>query len=376
MQNKVAVHYAREYLAQTTTWIYGQIKHNTNYKPIVLSNKIMNLDQFPCSDIYSLKSDLQKWHQYGNKIGYFFTGYYPYFRKQAEKHHPDIIHAHFGNIGYKAISLSKKLNVPLITTFYGYDASTLALKKKYQKRFKELFMEGSLFLAEGNYLRKTLIGLGCPEEKAKVFHLGVEVENYPFRKRIINESQPVKLLFAARLIEKKGANYAILAFNEAKKIYPNIKLKMIGEGPEKDTIAALIEKLSLQDEIELHGYTNYQQFIRELTEADIFIQPSVSASDGNTEGGSPVSLIDAQATGIPVLSTYHADIPEVVLHKKTGLLAPERDYITLADNLLTLLENPGLMVEYGIQGRKHIEENYNVKTQGEILSRIYDEVCQ
>lgn len=373
MQDKTSLHYIREYLEQTTTWIYGQIKHNTAYKPVVLAGKTLNLDQFPCSDLYCL-SNLNKLQRTGNNLIHKLTGNYPFFVEQARKHKPDVIHAHFGNIGYKAIPLSKKLGVPLVTTFYGYEASSLAKKKKYQNRFRELFQKGNLFLAEGNYLRNTLIELGCPQEKAKVFHLGVEVENYPFRERTIDESKPIKLLFAARLTEKKGAVYALKAFYEAKKKIPQLKLKMIGNGPDKELVNETISKLSLENDIEMQGYITYKDFIKELIDADIFIQPSVTASDGNTEGGSPVSLIDAQATGIPIISSFHADIPEVVIHKKTGLLAPERDYMTLAENIITLVETPGLMTEYGRQGRAHIEENYNVRKQGILLGQLYDQL--
>lgn len=372
MQDKTVIHYTRDYLDQTTTWIYGQIKFNLDYQPVIFADRVVNLDQFPSPNLYGLTKDLSKWQYKSNKFVHRITGLYPYFLKAAANHSPRLIHAHFGNIGYKALPLSKRLNIPLITTFYGYEASALAKKEKYQKRFKTLFEEGTLVLAEGNHLRNELIRLGCPPEKSKVFHLGVEVENYPFRKRIIEESQPVKILFAASFVEKKGAKYALLAFAEAKKKYPNIRLKLIGNGPEREEVMNLSKTLQLTNDIEWQGYIKYTDFVQEIYKADIFIQPSITASDGNTEGGSPVSLIDAQATGIPVLSTFHADIPEVVIHNKTGLLAPEKDYQTLADNLLKLLENPQLLADYGTAGRFHVEENYNIRKQGKILGEIYD----
>jgi colanic acid/amylovoran biosynthesis glycosyltransferase len=372
MQDKTVIHYTRDYLDQTTTWIYGQIKFNCEYQPVIFADRVKNLEQFPSTNLYGLTKDLSKWQYKKNKLVHRVTGNYPYFLKAAGNHTPRLIHAHFGNIGYKAIPLSKKLNIPLITTFYGYEASALAKKEKYQKRFKILFEKGTLVLAEGNHLRNELIRLGCPPEKSKVFHLGVEVENYPLRKRVVDASQPLRILFAASFVEKKGAKYALLAFAEAKKKYPNIKLKLIGDGPERANVLDLANKLNITNDLEWQGYIKYSDFVNEIYKADIFIQPSITAADGNTEGGSPVSLIDAQATGIPVLSTFHADIPEVVLHNKTGLLAPEKDYQTLGDNLLKLLENPDLLVDYGMAGRLHVEENYNIRKQGKILSEIYD----
>jgi colanic acid/amylovoran biosynthesis glycosyltransferase len=373
MENRAGLHYIQDYLDQTLTWIYGQISHNKEYRHIVAAQKTKNLNQFPLDEIYCLKKDLSKPALLYNNLIYRLFQNYPFFHKIIKQTNARVIHAHFGNVGYKAIGLSQHHKIPLITSFYGHDATTLAKRKKYQKRYKVLFQKGHRFLVEGNNMKKVLMQLGCPENKITVFHLGVEVNNYPFKVRTISAENPVKFLFAATLTEKKGAGYAVKAFAKVLEKHPNAVLRMIGEGPENEMITQLISDLGIEEKIEREGYVPYEVLVKRIYEADIFVQPSVTASDGNTEGGAPVALIDAQATGIPILATFHADIPEVVIHEKTGLLAPERDVDSLAENMLKLIETPGLCEKLGRNGRKHVEENYNIIKQGKLLGHIYDE---
>ncbi|MGR3293018.1 MAG: glycosyltransferase, partial [Candidatus Scalindua sp.] len=108
-----------------------------------------------------------------------------------------------------------------------------------------------------------------------------------------------------------------------------------------------------------------------VMKSHIFLSPSVTAADGDTEGGSPVGITEAQATGMPVVATYHADIPEVVLDGKTGYLSPERDVEALAQNLEKLVSNSERWGEFGYNARRHIEEEYNVRTQIRKLEDIY-----
>ncbi|TAJ15256.1 glycosyltransferase [Marinilabiliaceae bacterium JC017] len=372
MENRVVVHYIQDYLDQTLTWIYGQINHNSQYKHVVVAKKTKNVDQFPLDEVYCLKDQLSGSALLYNRIISSISKNYPFFHKVVKNSKAKVIHAHFGHVGYKAIGLSQQHKIPLITSFYGYDATKLAKKEKYKKRYKILFQKGHRFLVEGNNMKKVLMQLGCPENKVTVFHLGVNVEDYPFRIRTVSPDKPIKFLFAATFTEKKGAQYVIKAFAKVREKHPNAVLKLIGDGPEKELLTDLISSMGIGNAVEREGYVPYETLVDRIYEADVFIQPSVTASDGNTEGGAPVALIDAQATGIPILATFHADIPEVVVHEKTGLLAPERDVDALAENMLKLIETPGLCETLGQNGRKHIEENYNIIKQGKVLGRIYD----
>jgi colanic acid/amylovoran biosynthesis glycosyltransferase len=111
--------------------------------------------------------------------------------------------------------------------------------------------------------------------------------------------------------------------------------------------------------------------IEKLLDCDIFLHPSVTASDGDNEGGAPISVMEASAMGLPVVSTLHADIPEVIVHNKTGLLSEEKHSPEICSDLLELINSEEKRINFGIEGRKHIKENFNLANQVQKLSNIY-----
>jgi len=143
---------------------------------------------------------------------------------------------------------------------------------------------------------------------------------------------------------------------------------------EKKKILNIMQEYSLKDCVTMFGYQPYPVFLKELYRHHIFLHPSIHASNGDTEGGAPVSIIEASASGMPILSTTHCDIPEVVKDRESGYLVPERDIDALTERLEFLVFNPNLWNEMALNGRKHIEKNYDVKKQVQKLEEIYDKV--
>jgi colanic acid/amylovoran biosynthesis glycosyltransferase len=127
--------------------------------------------------------------------------------------------------------------------------------------------------------------------------------------------------------------------------------------------------------VQLLGYQPHQCFLEELDRAHLFLAPSVTAGDGDTEGGAPTVLLEAQAAGLPVLATWHADIPEVVRDGETGFLVPERDSAALAEKLIYLAEHPELWPVLGAAGRRHMETNYNIRCETHKLENVYEELA-
>ena len=310
--------------------------------------------------------------------------FYPYFAFSVIKDKPDLTHAHFGPSGYGFLKLKKIFNIPLVTTFYGYDLSLLPSQHpKWKMKYKKLFREGEIFLVEGNHMKKCLIELGCPEEKIIVQHLGIDLDLIKLVPRKLGEEKEIKILISSSFREKKGIPYAIEAFGRVKQAHPDLKLNLtiIGdsggspaEEAEREKIFGVIQKYNLKDCVNMLGYQPYPVFLRELYRHHIFLHPSVHASDGDTEGGAPVSIIEASASGMPILSTTHCDIPEVVIGGESGYLVPERDTDALAEKLEFLVLNSDLWGNMGLSGREHIEKNYDVKKQVQRLEEIYDEI--
>lgn len=369
---KYVAHILTEYLPHTTNWIYTQLKFSKIYKSYVLTEKLINHDFYAHERIYVSGSIYKILNRIILRLGFLPPNKYLYFSKILKKYKPICIFAHFGWEGYFSLGLKKKLNIPLITRFYGYDIGILPHIPMWRRRYKKLFLNGDLFIAEGVNMRNLLIQLGCDPEKIFIHHLGVDLENIPFKQGDFNP-KIFKILIAATFKEKKGLEYAIEAIAEARKILLDIdiRVRVIGDGPLNQKLRGLSEILGLSDLIEWSGYQDHEQFIDALYQADVFLSPSVTASDGDTEGGAPVAIIEASASGLPVLSTQHADIPEVVINGVSGILVPERDTSSLASAIVFLAHNPEIRYEYGLAGHRHVSKNYDATIQGKKLEMIY-----
>lgn len=386
---KNVIHYkAGSYLPVTENWIFNKIKNLKRYKAIFYCHGTENLDVYPVEKIRSLdlKPKIKVFWIFFNLVWNKIFKFYPLFAFFLLKDKPDLIHAHFGPSGYNFLRLKKIFRLPLITSFYGQDLSMLPQQHpEWKKRYKELFEDGDIFLVEGSHMKQCLINLGCPKEKIIVQHLGVNLDKIRFTPRKLKKNESVKVLIAASFREKKGIPDAIEAFGKVKNNNPdlNMKLTIIGdsrgslpEEKEKKKILSEIKKYHLKSSVSLSGYQPHSVFLVQLYKHHIFLSPSVTASDGDTEGGVPVSIIEASASGMPILSTTHCDIPEVILDKKSGFLVPERDVNTLVKKLEFLVKNPQEWFQLEFNGRKHIEKEYAVKKQIVKLEEIYDSLLK
>ena len=377
--DRIVAHSVKSYLFRTGSWIHAQISHLRRYQSLVITAKKRNLDIFPVEKIYSL-SDLSPLNRFFQKQYSTLTGLsYPFFYTVLKKHRAAILHSHFGNRGYFDLTLKQKLNIPQVTTFYGHDVSLLPQEERWKKYLKILFKQGDLILSEGHYMKKALIELGCPDDKVKVQHLGINPETIPFIPRNLNTDQKVKIMIAGTFREKKGITYALEACAKVASRCRNIEITLIGDAGRsqreidyKKEILAIMDSPDLAERVNYRGFLPYPDFIEEAKNNHIFLSPSIHPSDGETEGGAPVALIEMSAYGMPIVSTFHCDIPEVVLDGKSGFLVPEKDSDALAERLEHLINHPELWEPMGRAGRKHIEEEFNIVKQAAKLEEIYD----
>src|SRR6185437_987328 len=149
----------------------------------------------------------------------------------------------------------------------------------------------------------------------------------------------------------KGWSDAIHAFALAAKRMPNLRLRLIGGGEDEARVTATIRDHAIESRVDRSGYVSHDELLREMINSDIFLQPSRTAANGNTEGGAPVTLIDAQSVRLPICATTHADIPEVSPHGVSALLATEGDVLPISENLVRLAQNRDLRLELGKRGR-------------------------
>jgi len=375
---QLVVHSLHTYLFRTGSWIYSQLKQVTRFDSLVIATRKQNLDIFPWPDAYYI-SDLAPLNRFLQRAYAKRTDfYYPFFYKVLRKKNPALLQSHFGNRGYYDLKLKKKLNIPQVTTFYGHDASMMPQDSKWRSRYQELFARCERLLAEGNHMKKTLVELGCDEAKVVVQRLGVDLEKIPFIPRRLDTDRKVKILMASTFRDKKGITYGLEAFAKIIEKYPKVELTLIGDAGRsqreveyKKEIMRVIENKNLRDKINYLGFLPYPQFIEESKKHDIFLAPSMRGSDGETEGGAPVTLIEMSAYGMPVVSTLHCDIPEVILDNRSGFLVPERDADALAERLEFLITHPQKWEVIGKAGREHVEAEYDGKKQAKKLEDIY-----
>jgi colanic acid/amylovoran biosynthesis glycosyltransferase len=378
IKNKsVVAHFSGTFFVKSETFIYHYLSHMHAFTPICLAWKIENPDHFlfPAHDTYllQLKKYSGKWFYYGILKRLLKRNLY--FESILKKRNARLVHAHFGHNGPQALEVKSKVNIPLVTTFYGADLSKRDVVHLLKEQYQQLFREGDMFLVEGPHMREKLHQLGCPKEKIHIQRIAIPVDAISFRERKPkgNRDKTVRFLFCGRFTEKKGLIYALEA---VKKVweeyrYRDIRFCMIGDGELKEEVETFVKENRMTDYVELPGFLNYKDYLGQLEEADIFIHPSVTAANGDSEGGAPTTILEAQAMGLPVIATYHADIPNVVVPDKSALLSAERDIDGLSRNILFLLENQHLWPRMGKTGREFIRQYHDIKKETPRLEEKY-----
>lgn len=299
----------------------------------------------------------------------------PYLYSLASNIAPiDILHCHFGPNGILGAYL-KKLGLVknLVVTFHGYDLSMVATGTKHP--YKAVFDEADAILPVSKRWHKRLLQLGAPAQRTFVHHMGIDVRAFPYRERNASHEAPLRLITTARFMEKKGLEYAVQAVAEVAKQSPDLSFtyELIGDGPLWQEVGNQVKALGLESRINLHGALPHDEVQSLLKNADIFLLPSVTASNGDQEG-IPVALMEAMASGMPVLSTFHSGIPELVEDGVSGYLVPEQDSQSLANKLIELLKNPDKRVAFGREGRKKVEKEFHLDNLNDRLVLLYEQM--
>ncbi|OHB42514.1 MAG: colanic acid biosynthesis glycosyltransferase WcaL [Planctomycetes bacterium GWB2_41_19] len=286
----------------------------------------------------------------------------------------DIVQCHFGPNGILAVILRNigVIEGKIVTTFHGYDISSY-IKKNGDDVYKNLFGEGDIFLPISERWKNTLIEMGCDERKIFVHRMGIDTSKFLCSPRNHKENGKVRLLTICRLVEKKGVRYAVRAVAKVLGRYPNLEYKIAGDGPLKIQLEDLIKELNIQDNVKILGWKNQEEIVELLKDTDILIAPSITGTDGEQEG-IPVALMEALAQGLPVLSTQHSGIPELIQDGESGFLVREGDVDALAERLEFFLVHPEIWSKMGRAGREHVEKYYNIDTLNDRLAGLYQEL--
>ena len=289
------------------------------------------------------------------------TGFAPLFHQHVRQFQPNLIHAHFASGGRTAIPLARALSVPLVVTLHGADITVRGAAKRYAS----LARAAAGFICVSEFIRDRALDAGLPPEKLTVHYIGID--RTLFRPSLEQPAEDV--LFVGRLVEKKGCEYLVRAMQVVQQARPDASLTIIGDGPLRGSLEALATELKVQ--CRFLGILPAAAVQEHLRRTRVFCAPSVTAADGDSEGLGMV-FAEAQAVGIPVVSSRHGGIAEVVGAGKTGLLVAERDFAALANSLLVLLNDPDLRARLSSAAIAHVAERFDLKHQTAQLETLYD----
>ncbi len=371
------------WLPLTQTWMHNQVRFLPSaFENHVLCDETENLDLFPVARIHSAESlprPLRRIERWARKTRRIPRATFPH--AVARRWRPAIVHSHFGHNGWVDMPFVRAVGSRHVVTFYGGDLDLLPRKKPWwRSRFRSLLAHVDAVFCEGPFMAARVVDLGCRPDKVYVQHLGVDLNRLAFTPRTWKPGQPLRILVAASFREKKGLPYALEAIRGLDT--PNeIQVTIVGDAgrdkasqAEKKRILALVRAMGSRVAVTMKGYLAPEVLGRVAREHHLFMQPSLVASDGDTEGGAPVAILEMAAMGLMVVATTHCDIPELLAPSSHHLLARERDVDGLTKALRWLLENPGAWAAVRRANREHIEAEFDALVQGERLGRLYERV--
>lgn len=288
----------------------------------------------------------------------------------------DVVLCHFGPNGQRALRLraAGMLQGRIVTVFHGMDVSKY-IRTVGAGAYDQLFAEGDLFLPISEHWRQRLIGLGCPADRTIVHPMGVDCAKFAFTLRAKRRGEGLRLVTVARLVEKKGVEYAIRAVAEVIRMGIDVKYSIVGDGPLRQPLEQLIQELGVGRSVRITGYLAHNDVVTTLQAADVMLAPSVTAQDGDMEG-IPVAIMEAMAIGLPVVSTVHSGIPELIRDGVTGFLVPERDSSALASAIAHLARFPEEGQRVSIAAREFVTARHDIEALNDQLVQRLEELVR
>lgn len=270
--------------------------------------------------------------------------------------HVDVVLAEYGTTAAFLTPACRIAGIPLVAHFHGFDASHTTTLENFAEPYADMFDYVTSVIAVSAAMRSALISLGCPEAKILVNHYGP----HPSFLAVKPNYDSKQLIAVGRLTEQKAPYLTILAFNEALKDCPDLRLHIVGGGELAGVCADLVKALNLEGIVTFGGAQSRAGIQAAMEESFAFVQHSIAASDGNQEG-TPVAILEAGAAGLAVISTFHAGIPDVVAQDITGVLVAERDIRGMTEAILRLSKDRDLARQMGSQAREHISTRFSMQ---------------
>jgi glycosyltransferase involved in cell wall biosynthesis len=279
----------------------------------------------------------------------------------------DVVLAEFGQTGAEIWEACADAQVPLVVHFHGGDAVREKWLRLYGSAYRRMFGSASGLVVVSRQTEEALAALGAPRDRLVYNPCGADVALFS---PADPAAAPPHFLAVNRFVDKKAPHLTILAFQQVAAACPEARLVMIGDGPLLEACRHLAAALGLDETVEFLGAVPHAGVAKAMGRARAAVLHSVTTTDGDVEG-TPVSVLEAGAAGLPVIATRHAGIADVVVDGETGILVDERDVDGMARAILALARDPALAGALGRRARAHVAAHFSLDAS---IARLWEAI--
>jgi colanic acid/amylovoran biosynthesis glycosyltransferase len=345
------------FVLPSEVWMYRQLQHFARNDLRVIAYQDLKSPEFPLptATVVVVPSESSKplrgWRRTWDRLTTpnlagprFGIAHRRWLRDQIESFAPDLIHCQYGTYGLSTLYVAKPLGIPVFVQFNGHDLSCFIKRKRTRDQLIRSLNDFAGLVTVANYQRDWLLQHGADKDRVAMIPYGAPRE--PHVSREVRVDRPCRFIMVGRLCEMKSPLQTILAFHQCVAVYPDCQLTIIGDGDLRNEVSDLVNQLNLEDKVRLLGVQPPQVVRSEMLNADVFVQHSVTATNGTKEGW-PVAIGEAMQRSLPIVSTRHAGILQQVISGVNGWLCNEHDWVTMAEQMIDLATHPKRRAEMG-----------------------------
>jgi colanic acid/amylovoran biosynthesis glycosyltransferase len=378
MGKRVVASYCSSFLKSEMLHIYRQLRALRGVDTFVVTKEVQNAERFPFERIEIIPKRRTNLLVHGwlkfveRRPPIVYRGEYQTLDSLLERHGADLMHIYFGHTGVHLLPFIEQWDKPCVVSFHGADVAQKPEIKDYPAKLRRLFKAVPLVFARSQSLVDRLVHLGCPPEKLRINRTGIPLNEFPFVDREPPRDGKWRVVQACRLIPKKGVATSLRAFAIFKKDNPGAEFFIAGKGPLQSELEMLAGGLGILRDVHFVGFLPQPKLLELYASSHLFLHPS-EISPNQDQEGVPNSVLEAMATGLPVVATRHGGIPEAVDHGRTGFLVAEEDHVGLANAMQLITSSPASLKQMGEHAHVAVVERFGQDAQIDQLESFYEE---
>jgi len=378
MGKRVVASYCSSFLKSEMLHIYRQLRALRGVDTFVVTKEVQNAERFPFERIEIIPKRRTNLLVHGwlkfveRRPPIVYRGEYQTLDSLLERHGADLMHIYFGHTGVHLLPFIEQWDKPCVVSFHGADVARKPEIKDYPAKLRRLFKAVPLVFARSQSLVDRLVHLGCPPGKLRINRTGIPLKEFPFVDREPPRDGKWRVVQACRLIPKKGVATSLRGFAIFKKDNPGAEFFIAGKGPLQSELEMLAGGLGILRDVHFVGFLPQPKLLELYASSHLFLHPS-EISPNQDQEGVPNSVLEAMATGLPVVATRHGGIPEAVDHGLTGFLVAEEDHVGLANAMQLITSSPAALKQMGERAYAAVVERFGQDAQIDQLESFYEE---